>query len=175
MNNFYIPESVMAIVAHPDDIEFSCVGTLARWVQNGARVAYVLCTSGEVGIAEKGMTKRQAAEIREAEQQAAAAIVGVQDPIDHRSGRGLAVGPGHAVKTQMAAGMAHKGASHFGQGLAGCGDYDRRDRRIRVRFLGQQGDGARAQGFADMAVAVVTGSTEAGKEPTRFDLAGVIG
>jgi len=46
MANFYVPESVMAIVAHPDDIEFSCAGTIARWVKAGARAAYVLCTGG---------------------------------------------------------------------------------------------------------------------------------
>ena len=69
----------MVIVAHPDDIEFSCAGTVARWVQGGAEVAYVLCTSGEVGIAEVGMTKEKAAKIREKEQLAAAEIVGVRD------------------------------------------------------------------------------------------------
>ena len=69
----------MVIVAHPDDIEFSSAGTVARWINNGARVAYVLCTSGEVGIAEAGMTKEKAAKIREKEQLAAAEIVGVKD------------------------------------------------------------------------------------------------
>lgn len=79
MSNFYTPESALVIVAHPDDIEFSCAGTVARWVQAGTRIAYVLCTSGEVGIAEKGMTKDKAAQIREQEQQAAAEIIGVKD------------------------------------------------------------------------------------------------
>jgi LmbE family N-acetylglucosaminyl deacetylase len=69
----------MVIVAHPDDIEFSCSGTIARWVQAGTQVAYVLCTSGEVGIAESGMTKAKAAEIREKEQLAAAKVLGVTD------------------------------------------------------------------------------------------------
>jgi LmbE family N-acetylglucosaminyl deacetylase len=79
MNTFYTPESAMVIVAHPDDIEFGCVGTIARWSQAGSRIAYVLCTSGEVGIAEKGMTKEKAAKIREKEQLAAAETVGVKD------------------------------------------------------------------------------------------------
>jgi LmbE family N-acetylglucosaminyl deacetylase len=81
MGNVYIPESAMAIVAHPDDIEFSCSGTIARWVKAGARVCYVLCTSGEVGIAEAGMTKARAAEIREAEQLEAARLAGVEDVV----------------------------------------------------------------------------------------------
>lgn len=75
----YIPESVMAIVAHPDDIEFGCVGTVARWIKAGARAAYVLVTSGDVGIAKAGLTRAKAAEIREAETLAAARVVGVED------------------------------------------------------------------------------------------------
>lgn len=75
----YVPESAMAIVAHPDDIEFSCAGTLARWAKAGARIAYVLCTSGDVGIAKPGMTRARATEIREAESRAAAEIAGVTD------------------------------------------------------------------------------------------------
>ena len=72
--NFYIPESAMVIVAHPDDPEFSCAGTMARWADAGTRICYVICTSGDVGIAEPGMTKKQAAKIREAEQREAANI-----------------------------------------------------------------------------------------------------
>lgn len=87
--NFYIPQSVMVIMAHPDDIEFSCAGTLARWAKAGTRIAYVLCTSGEVGIAEPGMTKDKAAAIREDEQRAAAEIVGVQEVIFLREPDGL--------------------------------------------------------------------------------------
>jgi LmbE family N-acetylglucosaminyl deacetylase len=79
MTAFYIPESAMAIVAHPDDIEFSCVGLLARWAREGARIAYVLCTSGDVGIADPGMTRERATQIREAEALAAAHIAGVKD------------------------------------------------------------------------------------------------
>ncbi len=78
-NTPYIPHSAMAIVAHPDDIEFGIVGTIARWVKAGTKMAYVLVTSGDVGIAEPGMTKARAAEIREAETWAAAKIVGVED------------------------------------------------------------------------------------------------
>lgn len=77
----YIPESAMAIVAHPDDIEFSCAGTLARWAKAGARISYVLCTSGDVGIVKAGMTKARAAEIREAEQREAAHIAGAAEVI----------------------------------------------------------------------------------------------
>ena len=89
MPELYIPSSAMVIVAHPDDIEFSCAGTLARWASNGTRICYVLCTSGEVGIAEAGMTKDRATIIREAEQRRAADIVGAQEVAFLREPDGL--------------------------------------------------------------------------------------
>lgn len=89
MPHFYIPESAMAIFAHPDDIEYTCVGTLARWAHAGTCIAYVLCTSGEVGIAQKGMTKQHAAEIREAESRIAANIAGAKEVIFLREPDGL--------------------------------------------------------------------------------------
>ena len=79
----------MAIVAHPDDIEFSCAGTLARWAMDGARISYVLCTSGDVGIDEPGMTRERACEIREAEEREAAKITGAQEVVFLREPDGL--------------------------------------------------------------------------------------
>jgi LmbE family N-acetylglucosaminyl deacetylase len=88
-NHVYIPESAMAIYAHPDDIEFSCAGTMARWSKAGTRVCYVLCTSGDVGIDTPGMTRERATEIREAESRAAAQIAGTQDVVFLREPDGL--------------------------------------------------------------------------------------
>jgi LmbE family N-acetylglucosaminyl deacetylase len=88
-NHHYTPKKAMVIMAHPDDAEFSCAGTVARWIKEGTEVVYVLCTSGDVGIAEPGMTKAKAAEIREAEQQAAAEVVGVKEVIFLREPDGL--------------------------------------------------------------------------------------
>ena len=42
MNNIYIPNSAMAIFAHPDDIEFGVAGTLARWAKAGTNISYVI-------------------------------------------------------------------------------------------------------------------------------------
>ena len=86
---FYYPESAMVIVAHPDDIEFSCAGTLARWARLGTRISYVLCTSGDVGIADPAITRQQAARIREAEQTAAAQVIGASEVIFLREPDGL--------------------------------------------------------------------------------------
>ena len=88
-NSFYIPESAMAIVAHPDDIEFSCVGTLSRWAKSGTRVSFVLCISGDVGIATPGMTREKATQIREEEARNAADIAGAAEIIFLRESDGL--------------------------------------------------------------------------------------
>lgn len=87
----YIPQRAMAIVAHPDDIEFGSAGTLARWVKEGAEVCYVLVTSGDVGIARSDITRAEAAKVREAEQLAAAAVVGVHDVVFLREPDGSVV------------------------------------------------------------------------------------
>lgn len=89
VNHLYIPESAMSIVAHPDDIEFSCAGTTARWAKYGARISYVLCTSGDVGIDSPGMTRARATEIREAEAREAANIAGATEIIFLREPDGL--------------------------------------------------------------------------------------
>ena len=81
----------MAITAHPDDIEFTCVGTLARWARLGTHVIYVLCTSGDVGIDEPGMTREKATEIREAEARLAAEIAGAHDIVFLREPDGMLV------------------------------------------------------------------------------------
>ncbi len=80
-NSFYTPQRVMVIVAHPDDIEFGCAGTIARWVAAGAEACYVLVTSGDVGIADLSITREQAAALREQEQRDAATAIGVQEVV----------------------------------------------------------------------------------------------
>ncbi|HEY7355853.1 MAG TPA: PIG-L family deacetylase, partial [Ktedonobacterales bacterium] len=65
---------VMVIMAHPDDAEFSCSGTVASYAAAGARVEYVLATSGNRGSHEPGMTPERLGAIREAEQLAAAEV-----------------------------------------------------------------------------------------------------
>ncbi len=89
MNHFYVPKSIMAIAAHPDDIEFSAAGAIAKWILNGSRAAYILCTSGEVGIAENGVTIEKARSIREQESLKAAKVIGVEDVVFLRESDGL--------------------------------------------------------------------------------------
>ena len=70
--------SVLVIVAHPDDIESWCAGTVCRFTDIGRQVALVLCTSGDKGTSDETLTPQQVAAIREAEQIEAAHILGVK-------------------------------------------------------------------------------------------------
>jgi LmbE family N-acetylglucosaminyl deacetylase len=72
-------ESALAVVAHPDDLEFGSAAAIARWTGQGKSVAYCLLTSGEAGI--DGMHPDESRRVREAEQRASASIVGV-DRVD---------------------------------------------------------------------------------------------
>jgi LmbE family N-acetylglucosaminyl deacetylase len=72
------PQRVLLIVAHPDDIDFGMAGTVATLTDGGADVVYCLVTSGEAGPPED-MDRAELRATREAEQRAAAAVVGVQD------------------------------------------------------------------------------------------------
>jgi LmbE family N-acetylglucosaminyl deacetylase len=45
-SNLDVPSVVLAIGAHPDDIEFGCGGTLAKWAKSGAVIHYLVCTDG---------------------------------------------------------------------------------------------------------------------------------
>jgi LmbE family N-acetylglucosaminyl deacetylase len=67
----------LAIVAHPDDMEFGAAAAVARWTQQGKEIVYALVTSGEAGI--DGMDPAESGPLREQEQRASAAVVGVSD------------------------------------------------------------------------------------------------
>lgn len=71
------PSRVLVVAAHPDDADISSGGTIARWAREGGEVQYVLCTSGNRGSNDPEMTPEQLGEMREAEQRAAAEILGV--------------------------------------------------------------------------------------------------
>lgn len=69
----------LVIMAHPDDAEFGAAGTIARWVEMGTDVRYVIVTDGASGSADPAMTRERLAEIREREQRAACKELGVAD------------------------------------------------------------------------------------------------
>jgi len=68
-------QRAVAVVAHPDDLEYGLASAVARWTDQGKEVSYVLATSGEAGI--DGMAPEQAGPLREEEERNGAALVGV--------------------------------------------------------------------------------------------------
>lgn len=83
------PERVLVVAAHPDDIEFGAAGTVARWVNEGARVHYLLVTRGDKGSDDPATDAAALAQLREGEQRAAAAEIGVEgvDFLDEPDGQ----------------------------------------------------------------------------------------
>lgn len=75
------PSSLLVVMAHPDDAEFSAGGTLARWTAAGSRVAYCVCTDGDKGTSDPTLDPRAVADRRIAEQRAAARVLGVEDVV----------------------------------------------------------------------------------------------
>ena len=71
--------AALAVAMHPDDIESWCAGTVAALTTRGARVAYLVLTSGDKGSPDPLADPREIAAVREAEQLAAAALLGVDD------------------------------------------------------------------------------------------------
>jgi LmbE family N-acetylglucosaminyl deacetylase len=76
----------LAIVAHPDDLEYGAASAIARWTGQGKWVGYLLATAGEAGI--DGMDPGEAGPLRQREERAGAAHVGVAtvEFLDHRDG-----------------------------------------------------------------------------------------
>ncbi|MFP3855047.1 MAG: PIG-L deacetylase family protein [Anaerolineales bacterium] len=69
---------VLVVLAHPDDPEFFCGGTVARLTAEGREVHYCLLTRGDKGADEPGVDPEALADTREAEQRAAAEVLGVK-------------------------------------------------------------------------------------------------
>src|SRR6187549_3487861 len=65
-------------MAHPDDGDFMCGGTVATWTQAGTEVHYVIITDGSAGSNEPGKTREEIAPVREREQRAACEVLGVK-------------------------------------------------------------------------------------------------
>ena len=72
---------VMVIGAHPDDPEFGCAGTIAKWAAAGKEITYVILTNGDKGTHDPNVRPGDLAAIREAEQWAAARALGVKKVI----------------------------------------------------------------------------------------------
>ncbi len=72
---------VMIISPHPDDSEFGVAGSVARWVKEGKKIVYVICTNGEKGTSDPNVMPEELTETRRMEQEAAADLLGVQEVV----------------------------------------------------------------------------------------------
>ncbi|MFE0632996.1 PIG-L deacetylase family protein [Streptomyces sp. NPDC058864] len=93
-------QRALAVVAHPDDLEYGAAAAIARWTEAGREIGYLLATRGEAGI--DGIPPEDAARIREAEQRASAKAVGVRtvEFLEHRDG---VIEEGPALRREIAA------------------------------------------------------------------------
>lgn len=89
-----LEKRAMVIVAHPDDAEFGCAGTVARWADAGWDVRYVIVTDGSAGGGDEARdvtdeNRRKVSARRKEEQRNAAAVLGISgiDFLDHPDGK----------------------------------------------------------------------------------------
>lgn len=73
------PQTILVVLAHPDDPDFFCGATLARWAELGHTIHYVLLTRGDKGVRDSSVDPLQLAKAREMEQRCAADALGVHD------------------------------------------------------------------------------------------------
>jgi LmbE family N-acetylglucosaminyl deacetylase len=80
---------VLMVTAHPDDVDFGSAGTVAAFTSAGIEVTYCIVTNGDAGGSDREMSRADMAAIRQREQRAAAAQVGVSDVrfLGHPDGR----------------------------------------------------------------------------------------
>jgi LmbE family N-acetylglucosaminyl deacetylase len=71
----------MVVVAHADDAEFGCSGTVAKWCQEGMEVVYVIVTDGSKGIEDRGISSETLVKMRQQEQCDAGKILGLKDVV----------------------------------------------------------------------------------------------
>ena len=79
MSEEAVPERVLVVTAHPDDVDFGAAGTIATWTAAGAEVVYCIVTDGDAGGSDPSISRADMATLRRGEQTAAAKQVGVHD------------------------------------------------------------------------------------------------
>ncbi len=72
------PADILVIMPHPDDSEFGCAGTIAKWTKEGKSVIYVIITNGDKGTSDRTLTPEKLSVIRQSEQRDAARVLGVK-------------------------------------------------------------------------------------------------
>jgi len=70
---------VLVVTAHPDDVDFGSAGTVAAFTAAGVEVTYCIVTNGDAGGSDRALSRADMAALRQDEQRAAAAVVGVSE------------------------------------------------------------------------------------------------
>ncbi len=83
-----LPFRALVVSAHPDDIEFGCAGTVARWAEQGAEVTYCIATDGSTGTQDRALVGEELKRLRREETECAAKVAGAKEIVwlDHRDG-----------------------------------------------------------------------------------------
>jgi LmbE family N-acetylglucosaminyl deacetylase len=125
-------DRALAIVAHPDDLEYGAASAVARWTDQGKWVGYVLATSGEAGI--DAMHPDEVGPLRRDEECAGAAHVGVDtvEFLDHRDG---VVEPGLPLRRDLARAIRRHRPdvlvlSNYGLRWGATGPFNMADHRV---------------------------------------------
>ena len=79
-------ERALAVVAHPDDLEYGAASAVARWTAQGKQISYLMVSRGEAGI--DSMPPEETGPLREGEERASARLVGVEtvEFLDYQDG-----------------------------------------------------------------------------------------
>lgn len=70
---------ILGVCAHPDDLEFGCGGSVAKWVKEGATAYFLVLTDGSKGSEDPNITPAELKEVRRVEQQSAGRVLGVKE------------------------------------------------------------------------------------------------
>ncbi|HUR50003.1 MAG TPA: PIG-L deacetylase family protein [Acidimicrobiales bacterium] len=97
-----VPVRAMAVGAHPDDVEFGCGGTLAKWAAQGCEITHVVCTDGSKGSWDPTADVAKLIDTRQAEQRAASRALGGAGDVVFLGGEDGRLDPGLAMQDQLA-------------------------------------------------------------------------
>ena len=73
------PQKILVLLAHPDDPEFFCGASLAKWARAGHEIIYCLMTCGDKGTSDRQLESQMLCTMRQDEQRTAASVIGVKD------------------------------------------------------------------------------------------------
>ncbi|MBI4038769.1 PIG-L family deacetylase [Candidatus Daviesbacteria bacterium] len=71
------PKTILAVGAHPDDIDIGCSGSISKWIKKGAKAYYLVLTDGSKGSEDPKISHQKLTKLRHAEQKKSANLIGV--------------------------------------------------------------------------------------------------